>query len=166
MRTAAVLGSPPTVSGQSSLPTTALSVGNHIITAIYSGDVNYSSATSETPVSVQVVPTVTSTTLTVTTNAQGTTLYATVVVTSPGDPTVVGTVAFYNGTRIAGNRAGDGRGSDVRCRCAAAGAIFVHGRLFRRRHVVGQHRSRDRLDRWSASDKCAALWITTGSRRT
>ena len=89
-------------SGTSTLPTTALPIGQSVITAIYSGDANYSSATSETPVSVIVVPTVTSTTLTSTTNAQGTTLYATVVVTSPGDPTVVGTVSFYNGTTLLG----------------------------------------------------------------
>ena len=50
--------------GTASLPTSALTVGNHVIQAIYSGDVNYSGATSETPVSVLVVPATTSTTLT------------------------------------------------------------------------------------------------------
>jgi hypothetical protein len=73
-----------------------------VITAIYSGDANYSSATSQTPASIIVVPTVTSTSLTSTTNAQGTTLFASVVVTSPGDPTVNGTVSFYDGRTLVG----------------------------------------------------------------
>ena len=54
----------PMVSGTSSLSTSSLSVGNHIITAVYSGDARYSAATTEAPVSVQVVPAVTSTALT------------------------------------------------------------------------------------------------------
>ena len=37
----------PMVSGTSSLSTSSLSVGNHIITAVYSGDANYSTATTE-----------------------------------------------------------------------------------------------------------------------
>ena len=89
-------------SGTSTLPTSSLPVGQSVIMAIYSGDANYSSATSQTPVSVVVVPTVTSTKLTSTTNTQGTTLFATVVVTSPGDPSVDGSVSFYDGTTLLG----------------------------------------------------------------
>jgi hypothetical protein len=95
------MASAPTVSGQASLPTTELSVGNHVITAVYSGDINYTPATSETPVSVQVAPATTATTLAATTAPQGTSLIAHVVVTSPGNPPIVGTVSFYdNGVLI------------------------------------------------------------------
>ena len=94
--------SPATVSGQASLATTGLTVGSHIITAVYSGDANYSAATSQTPVSVQVVPATSTTTLTAATTVQGTKLTANVVVTSPGNPPVVGTVAFYDGTTLLG----------------------------------------------------------------
>ena len=93
---------PGTVSGQASLATSDLSIGGHIITAVYSGDANYASATSETPVSVSVAPATSSTTLTAATTAAGTTLTANVVVTSPGNPPVVGTVAFYDGTTLLG----------------------------------------------------------------
>jgi large repetitive protein len=86
----------PTVSGMSNLSTLSLAVGNHIIKAIYSGDANYPTASVETPVSVQVIPAVTSTTLTASTSPQGTSLVANVVVTSPGNPPIVGSVSFYN----------------------------------------------------------------------
>ncbi len=92
----------PMVSGTSSLSTSSLSVGNHIITAVYSGDARYSAASTEVPVSVQVVPAVTSVALTTSTSSQGTTLTAKVVVTSPGNPPVVGTVAFYDGSTLLG----------------------------------------------------------------
>src|SRR5271166_6389723 len=59
----------PMVSGTSSLPTSSLSVGNHIITAVYSGDARYSAATVETPVSVEVVAAVTSVALTTSTSS-------------------------------------------------------------------------------------------------
>ena len=94
--------SPAIVSGTASLATTDLTVGSHIITAVYSGDANYSAATSQTPVSVQVVPATSTTTLTAATTVQGTKLTANVVVTSPGNPPVVGTVAFYDGTALLG----------------------------------------------------------------
>ena len=77
-------------------------VGNDIITAVYSGDSNYASVTSEFPVTVVVNQTVTSTTLSASTNSGGTTLVANVVVTSPGDPNVSGSVSFYNGSVLVG----------------------------------------------------------------
>lgn len=43
---------PPTISGTTSLTTSALAVGNASITAVYTGNANYSSATSQTSVSV------------------------------------------------------------------------------------------------------------------
>jgi large repetitive protein len=91
-----------TASGQASLSTSSLTVGDHVITAVYSGDSNYSGATSETPVSLQVAPATTSTTLTSSTTNTGTVLTATVVVTSPGNPPVVGNVSFYEGTTLLG----------------------------------------------------------------
>ena len=91
-----------TVSGQASLSTSSLVVGNHVITAVYSGDGNYAGATSETPLSLQVAPATTSTSLSESTTPMGTILTATVVVTSPGNPPVVGTVSFYDGTTLLG----------------------------------------------------------------
>jgi parallel beta-helix repeat protein len=92
----------PTVSGASSLSTSTLGMGEHTITAIYSGDANYAGATSEAPVSVDVISNTTTTTLTSTTTSQGTTLFANVVVTSPGDSSASGTVSFYEGTTLLG----------------------------------------------------------------
>jgi hypothetical protein len=91
-----------TVSGQASLSTSSLTAGDHVITAVYSGDANYAGATSVTPLSLQVAPATTSTTLSESTGPMGTILTATVVVTSPGNPPVVGTVSFYNGTILLG----------------------------------------------------------------
>ena len=91
-----------TVSGSASLTTSALGVGNHVITAVYSGNAQYGGATSTTPVSVQVAPAQTSTTLAASTTAQGTILTATVVVTSPGNPPIGGTVSFFDGTSLLG----------------------------------------------------------------
>ncbi len=89
-------------SGTSMLSTSSLSVGGHLITAVYSGDANYSTATVVAPVAVDVLQAVTATTLTAATSSQGLTLTANVVVTSPGNPPLVGSVSFYeNGTLIA-----------------------------------------------------------------
>ncbi|WP_435008425.1 Ig-like domain repeat protein [Tundrisphaera lichenicola] len=99
---ASPLADPSITSGQATLPTTALSVGDHVIRAVYSGDANYASATSETPVSVLITTTITSTTLAVSTTPEGTVLDALVQVVSPGDPTVQGTVSFFNGQTLLG----------------------------------------------------------------
>ncbi|WZO99892.1 Ig-like domain repeat protein [Isosphaeraceae bacterium EP7] len=87
-----------TTSGQAQFATTGLTVGNHIIRAVYSGDANYSPATSETPVSVNVALATTVTTLTANPTSTGTILTATVAVTSPGNPPIVGNVTFFDGT--------------------------------------------------------------------
>ncbi len=89
-------------SGTASLPIASLAVGNHIITAIYSGDTNYPAATVEAPVSVDVIQAVTNTTLSAAAGSQGMTLTANVVATSPGNPPVVGTVAFCDGSTLLG----------------------------------------------------------------
>ena len=90
------------VSGQASLPTSSLSVGSHVITAVYSGDANYTGATSNNPATIQVAPATTSTTLSSATSAQGTVLTATITVTSPGNPRIAGNVSFYDGTTLLG----------------------------------------------------------------
>ncbi|WZO98058.1 right-handed parallel beta-helix repeat-containing protein [Isosphaeraceae bacterium EP7] len=90
-------------SGQASLPTTTLSVGGHVIRALYSGDATYSPSTSETPVTVLVIQATTGTTLSASSNAQGATiLSAAVTATSPGTPTLDGTVSFYEGDTLLG----------------------------------------------------------------
>ena len=50
----------PPVSGTASLSLSSLAIGSHTITAVYSGDANYSSSTTTIPLSIQVVPAVTS----------------------------------------------------------------------------------------------------------
>jgi fibronectin-binding autotransporter adhesin len=87
-----------TVSGQAQFASNSLSVGDHNIRAVYSGDANYVATTSRFPASVQVDPATTATTLAATPSPSGTTLMATVVVTSPGNPPIVGNVDFFDGT--------------------------------------------------------------------
>ncbi len=84
------------------MATTDLTVGSHCITAFYSGDVNYSAAASQTPVSIEVLQATSTPTLTAATTVASTTLTAKVVVTSPGNPPFVGTVAFYDGFTLLG----------------------------------------------------------------
>ena len=87
--------------GLSSLPTSSLAIGNHTITAVYSGDDNYTTAATDIPVSVRVVPASTSIRSSASTAAEGTILTAVVFVTSPGNPPVAGSVSFYEpGTLI------------------------------------------------------------------
>jgi hypothetical protein len=92
----------PTVSGTASLSTSPLAVGSHDITAVYSGDANYSSSTTASSLSIQVAQAVTTLTLAVSNTSRETTLSATVVATSPGTPTVVGSVDFYEGDTLIG----------------------------------------------------------------
>ena len=85
------------------MPNVTLTVGDHNIRAVYSGDADYAAVTSITPVSVAVQPATTATTLAVGPGAAGTTiLTATIVPTSPGTPTLTGTVAFYDGDTLLG----------------------------------------------------------------
>ncbi len=81
--------------GTSSLSTSSLTIGSHTLTAVYSGDANYITASTDIPVSVEVVPAATSIALTASTVAQGTMITANVVATSPGNPPIVGAVSFY-----------------------------------------------------------------------
>ena len=106
---ATLLGSVPLVSsggslpgGTASLPTSALAVGSDSVSALYSGSPNYSSASTAAPVSIHVVPATTITSLAAKATAQGTTLTADVAVTSPGSPSIVGTVSFYDSATLLG----------------------------------------------------------------
>jgi hypothetical protein len=93
---------PNSVSGQATLAENSLGVGDHVITAVYSGDVIYSSATSAIAVSLQVAPATTNSQLTAVTTPLGTTLTDDVVMTSTGNPPVGGTVTFYNDNTLLG----------------------------------------------------------------
>ena len=97
-----VPGDPPaTVNGQATITVPLLTPGSYTITAIYSGNGDYASASSAAPLTVNVAPATTSTTLTTATTPQGTNLIAQVVATSPGSPPIGGTVSFYdNGTLL------------------------------------------------------------------
>ncbi len=86
------------VSGVALLPVNTLSVGTHVIRAEYSGDGNYAAGITETPVDVEVIAATTSTSLTAVPYPDGTVLTAHVVVTSPGDPPITGSVTFYDGS--------------------------------------------------------------------
>ncbi|WP_168189463.1 beta strand repeat-containing protein [Paludisphaera borealis] len=93
----------PLVYGRATLPNVSLSVGSHVILAVYSGDANYASASTVSPASVAVSPAQTSTSLTANTLADGATiLTATVVATTPGNPPIAGSVAFYDGDALLG----------------------------------------------------------------
>ena len=92
-----------TVLGQASLDTSALVVGDHAIRAVYSGDAHYASATTTSVISIRVDPALTSTTLAVQNGAGTTTLTATTVATTPGNPTISGTVSFFDGDLVLGN---------------------------------------------------------------
>ena len=150
---------PPTVSGQASLATTELTVGGHIITAVYSGDANYSTATSETPVSVQVAQATSTTILTAATTVQGTTLTATVVITSPGSPPIVGTVAFYDGSTLLGTEPVANGVASLNVTSLATRHALLRRRLHGRWNEPRRARRRwssppptRRSRRWSATD--------------
>jgi hypothetical protein len=95
-----ILDGQTTVYGQAVITTNALPVGQNTVTAVYSGDSNYSSAVTEQPVSVEVEQAQTKTTLGLITTATETVLTASVIVTTPGDPPLTGSIAFYDGTTL------------------------------------------------------------------
>ncbi|WP_165227349.1 Ig-like domain repeat protein [Aquisphaera insulae] len=100
-----------TATGQASLAAT-LSAGDHVITAVYSGDANYAPASSMSTTSVVVAPATTASSLAVNVSGNSATLLAQVVATSPGTPTLTGTVLFYdNGTLVGSAPLVDGTAS-------------------------------------------------------
>ncbi|MFK4145116.1 beta strand repeat-containing protein, partial [Streptomyces sp. NPDC004065] len=91
--------------GTATLTTSTLAVGSHALTAVYSGDTNFTGSTS--PVDTQTVDQAdTSTTLTSTPDpsvfGQPKTLTATVTPVPPGAGTPTGTVDFYDGATLIG----------------------------------------------------------------
>ncbi len=99
-------GAQPLTGGVASCPVVYAGAGTHEITAVYSGDPNFTGSTS--PAFTQTVnPAATSTSLSSFVNpsvtGQSVTMTATVSVNSPGSGTPTGTVSFEdNGTVIAG----------------------------------------------------------------
>jgi uncharacterized repeat protein (TIGR01451 family) len=96
-----ILGKAALNNGVATFTTAALSVGNHSITAVYSGDANDFGSTSNTVTQV-VNQDSTTTTLALSPNpsvyGQIVTFTASVKVNGPGSGTPTGTVAFYDGT--------------------------------------------------------------------
>jgi hypothetical protein len=94
------------VNGQASIIVASLSVGNHVLTASYSGDTNF--ATSTSPILTQVVDQ-SSTTTSLTSSGsptvfgQAVTLTATVTVNAPSAGTPTGAVQFFDGTTLLGS---------------------------------------------------------------
>jgi hypothetical protein len=98
------LGSPVTLSGGKAVyKTAALAAGTQSITAVYSGNIDYSGSTSNALIQT-VAHAATSTALTTSaataTFGQAVTLKAKVAATSPGGGTPVGTVTFKDGSTV------------------------------------------------------------------
>ncbi len=105
---ATVLGSATlNSSGVATLNTTMLTTGSNSITAVYSGDTNFTASTSAA-VTVTVAQASSTTTVTASPNpslvGQTVTLLATVTAVSPGAGTPSGSVQFFNGTTEPGHR--------------------------------------------------------------
>ncbi|MDG3008348.1 beta strand repeat-containing protein [Paludisphaera mucosa] len=96
-------GSAGASSGFASFTTSSLRAGNHLIRAVYSGDANFSSATSNAPVAVVVAPATTASSLTVAVSGRSATLTSSIVATSPGAVDLTGTVFFYDGDVLIGS---------------------------------------------------------------
>ena len=94
-----VMGIGTVSSGTASFSTTTLSVGTHSITAAYSGDGNYSGATS--PALSQVVNLVPPT-IALTSSPNPSTFGANVTITATLPASAMGTVTFYDGTTVLG----------------------------------------------------------------
>ncbi|HZV06696.1 MAG TPA: Ig-like domain repeat protein [Gemmataceae bacterium] len=100
-----ILGTGKLSGGAATFSTSALSVGNHNITAVYGGDANDAGSTSST-LTQTVNQDVTSTSISVDHNpsvyGQSVTFTATVSANSPGAGTPTGTVTFEDSTTILG----------------------------------------------------------------
>ena len=146
-------------SGTSNLSTSSLSVGNHIISAIYSGDANYSTATVDYPVAVKVIQAVTSTTLSASSSSNVVTLTANVVATSPGNPPITGTVSFYEGDILLGTETVINGIATLNLGSLAPGLHAFQGRFRRRWISLYQRVVAGGIDGWSAGQRCIALWF-------
>ena len=109
----AILGTGALGAGTARFTTSSLRVGRHSITAVYSGDTNFSVSTS-TVLTQTVNPESTATGLTSSANpsvyGRRVTFTATVAGVSPGGGTPTGTVIFKDGATILGTRAPDAGG--------------------------------------------------------
>jgi hypothetical protein len=108
------LGPPVTLSsGAATFTVSSLSVGTHSITAVYSGDTNFTASTA--PLLAQAVNRA-NTTVTVSSNnnpsvfGQAVAFTALVSAAAPGAGTATGSVAFFDGTANIGSAALDGSG--------------------------------------------------------
>jgi hypothetical protein len=100
-------GTQPVASSAASCTTTALTVGGHNITAVYSGDGNFITSTTPTPATETVSKASTATTLSADVNpavfGQTVTFSASVATVAPGGGVPTGTVTFSdNGGPVAG----------------------------------------------------------------
>ncbi|MDB5352689.1 MAG: hypothetical protein JWN86_3936 [Planctomycetota bacterium] len=100
-------------SGVATFSTSALSVGGHLITAIYSGDSEYLSSLSDA--TSQIVGQATTTAILSSSSAssvfgQSVTFTATVVTVSPGSGTATGVVTFFDGETFIGTGTLDSSG--------------------------------------------------------
>ena len=90
---------------QATLANGTLSAGSHAITAVYSGDSNFTTSTS-TAITQTVCQAATTSsvasTITATTFGESTTFTATIASVSPGAGTPTGSVTFYDGTNALG----------------------------------------------------------------
>ncbi|HZS45309.1 MAG TPA: Ig-like domain repeat protein, partial [Blastocatellia bacterium] len=101
-------------SGVATFATSALSVGNHPITAVFNGDANFPTSTGTLTNGQTVNKAASSTAVTSSTSpsvfGQSTTFTATVTATSPGAGTPTGTVTFKDGTTTLGTGTLNGSG--------------------------------------------------------
>jgi hypothetical protein len=113
---ASTLGSGTLAGGQASFTTSTLGGGSHQITAVYQGDGNFATSTSEA-LSQTINPVATSTTLATSVNptvySQPVTFTATVMALVGGVGTPTGSVNFQDGSTVIGTASLDGTGHAV-----------------------------------------------------
>ncbi len=100
-------------SGETTLSTSALSVGSHSITVVYAGDTNFTTSTSST-LTQTINQSATSSSVSSSVNpsvyGQSVTFTATVTATAPGSGIPTGTVTFMDGSTTLGTGTLDGSG--------------------------------------------------------
>ena len=100
-------------SGQTTLSTSALSVGSHSITVVYAGDTNFTTSTSSTltqTVNQSATTTGVASSAAPSVVGQSVTFTATVSATAPGSGTSTGTVTFEDGSTVLGTDSLNGSG--------------------------------------------------------
>ena len=119
------LGTAPVSAGSAVLNTSALAVGAHSLTAVYSGDASFNGSTSAVD-GHTVNPASTSTSLTSTPNPStfgaNATLTATITVSPPGAGSPTGTVEFFDGATSLGSATLSGGSAVLNTSALAVGA--------------------------------------------